>query len=83
MAGLSDVDDRLLDEARQTFERSRQLLQGEGLSPNDCARPYCIIEPLEGGKLDHWCGYRLDADSGQELYQWLDWQTVQVLVERQ
>lgn len=68
VAGLSSVDDRLTDEAREIFEQGRQLLQSEGLSPSECARPYCVIEPLEGGKLDKWCGYRLDADSGTELY---------------
>ncbi|WP_018403847.1 hypothetical protein [Marinobacter gelidimuriae] len=59
--------------AQAQLEYSRQLLLDQGLSGPDCTRPYCIIEPLQNGKLDSWCGFRLDADQGEELYQWLSY----------
>ncbi|MBE0485014.1 MAG: isopropylmalate isomerase [Marinobacter sp.] len=83
VAGLSKADERLQSQARENLEQSRMLLRQAGLSPTDCARPHCIIEPLQGGRLDSWCGYRLAADRGEELYQWLDWETVQASVQRQ
>lgn len=77
VAALSRSDNRMQEEAADLLAQSKTLLYEAGLSPEDCSRPYCIIEPLQEGKLDSWCGYRLDADQGEELYQWLDWETVQ------
>ncbi|HEA53983.1 MAG TPA: isopropylmalate isomerase [Marinobacter antarcticus] len=68
--------------AQQQLSNSRQTLADSGLEEADCARPYCIIEPLQNGRLDTWCGYRLDADEGKDLYQWLDWETVQAAMKR-
>ncbi|QSP96601.1 isopropylmalate isomerase [Marinobacter salinisoli] len=62
--------------AKATLDESRNLLLRKGLSGSDCARPYCIIEPLQNGQLDSWCGFRIDADEGEELYQWLSYPEV-------
>lgn len=80
---LAQDDDVGQARAGKALVLARDRLQAAGLSEPDCARPYCIIEPLQDGKLDTWCGYRLDADRGEELYQWLDWETVQSAVQRQ
>lgn len=68
--------------AQKRLADSRSRLADEGLTEEDCLRPYCIIEPLQNGQLDTWCGYRLDADEGEDLYQWLDWETVQAVTKR-
>ena len=69
-------------EAAQSLADVQAGLQGAGLTEADCSKPYCIIEPLQNGQLDSWCGYRIDADEGNDLYQWLDWDTVQAAVQR-
>lgn len=83
VSALAQGDEAGQAEAELMLARARDRLLAAGLSEPDCARPYCIIEPLQEGKLDTWCGYRLDADRGEELYQWLDWETVQAAVQRQ
>jgi len=77
VAGLSRSDAGMQKEAAELLTQSMTMLSDAGLSPEDCSRPYCIIEPLQEGRLDSWCGYRLNADKGEELYQWLDWKNVQ------
>lgn len=79
---LAAENDEAQNKAQQQLAQSRQQLASAGLAEADCARPYCIIEPLQNGRLDTWCGYRLDADEGEELYQWLDWETVQAALQR-
>lgn len=79
---LAAENDDAQSRAQQHLSESRQQLASAGLAEADCARPYCIIEPLQNGRLDTWCGYRLDADEGEELYQWLDWETVQAALQR-
>jgi len=79
---LAAENDGAQSRAQQRLAQSRQQLANTGLAEADCARPYCIIEPLQNGRLDTWCGYRLDADEGEELYQWLDWETVQAALQR-
>ncbi|WP_288365896.1 hypothetical protein [uncultured Marinobacter sp.] len=83
VSALAQGDEAGQAEAELVLTGARDRLLAAGLSEPDCARPYCIIEPLQEGKLDTWCGYRLDADRGEELYQWLDWETVQAEVQRQ
>ncbi|WP_349519237.1 isopropylmalate isomerase [Marinobacter sp. NFXS11] len=83
VSALAQSDEAGQQEAERALVRARERLLAAGMTEPDCARPYCIIEPLQDGKLDAWCGYRLDADTGEELYQWLDWETVQAAVQRQ
>lgn len=70
------------EQAQLYLSDSREILAESGLSETDCSRPYCIIEPLQNGRLASWCGYRLDADEGADLYQWLDWGAVQTALQR-
>jgi hypothetical protein len=51
----------------------RDDMQEAGLDEAQCTRPYCMIQPLAGGKLDSYCGYRIDANQGEEIYQWVPW----------
>ncbi|WP_228704426.1 isopropylmalate isomerase [Marinobacter antarcticus] len=82
VAALAAQNADAQDQAQKRLSDSRLKLVDEGLTEADCLRPYCIIEPLQNGRLDTWCGYRLDADEGEDLYQWLDWETVQAGMKR-
>lgn len=73
---LSASDDALKSEAEALLRQSNDLLDDAGIEQSDCSRPYCIIEPLQGGRLDSWCGFRIPADEGDELYQWLNWSDI-------
>lgn len=61
------------DAAREPLESARDELQQAGIAESSCTRPYCMIQPLQGGQLDTYCGYRIAATSGDELYQWVPW----------
>jgi hypothetical protein len=73
VASISDEDPALKSESRELLQQSARALAIAGVPQESCSRPYCIIEPLQGGRLDSWCGFRIPADQGDELYQWLDW----------
>lgn len=75
--GLSAKQDARKQEGIKGLNMSQELLARNGLDKDDCSRPLCIIEPLQGGKLDSWCGYRVMKTDGPELYQWFEWSTVQ------
>jgi len=47
-----------------------QLAAGE-MAEDVCERPYCMVVPLTGGRLDSYCGYRRPDPSGRELYRWV------------
>ncbi|MBZ2168605.1 isopropylmalate isomerase [Marinobacter sp. F4216] len=83
VSALADEDRVAGATAKAKLDESRSLLHREGLSGSDCARPYCIIEPLQNGQLDSWCGFRIDADEGEELYQWLSYPEVRELLSSQ
>jgi hypothetical protein len=51
----------------------RDEMREAGLDEGQCTRPYCMIQPLAGGKLDSYCGYRIDATQGEDIYQWVPW----------
>ncbi len=51
----------------------RNELRQAGLDEAQCTKPYCIIQPLSGGKLDSYCGYRIAATQGDTIYQWEPW----------
>lgn len=59
------MDDRL--------ERARQGLAAVGIAENECDKPLCIIEPKANGRLESYCGYRLDDETGAALYRWVRW----------
>ncbi|EBA00510.1 isopropylmalate isomerase large subunit [Marinobacter sp. ELB17] len=82
VAALAAENAEAQGQAQMRLSDSQQKLEAEGLTKTGCLRPYCIIEPLQNGRLDTWCGYRLDADEGDDLYQWLDWETVQTALKR-
>lgn len=73
VAAISEEDPELKSESRELLRQSAGVLDGAEVPQQACLRPYCIIEPLQGGRLDSWCGFRIPADEGDELYQWLNW----------
>lgn len=75
--GLSEKHHARKQDGLEDFKLSRRILARNGLSEDDCSRPLCIIEPLQAGKLDSWCGYRVVTPDGPELHQWFEWSTVQ------
>ncbi len=68
-------------QSRQRLSHNSKKLSDSGFEEADCFRPYCIIKPMQNGRLDSWCGYRLDADEGTDLYQWLAWEEVQTALQ--
>jgi len=78
---LAANDTGAQEQTKWLLSDNRKRLNNLGVSEADCSRPYCIIEPLQGGRLNSWCGYRLEADEGTDLYQWLDWGTVQTALQ--
>ncbi|WP_420389243.1 isopropylmalate isomerase [Marinobacter sp.] len=73
VAALSESDSSLKARAETLLKQSTYVLNEAGIEQQDCSRPYCIIKPLQNGRLESWCGYRIAADQGEELYQWLNW----------
>ncbi|WP_194864370.1 hypothetical protein [Alloalcanivorax profundimaris] len=70
---MSRHDEAARERAREALRRLRRDLAGQGLDADACSRPRCIIEPLQGGKLDSWCGFRLPDREGPNLYRWVAW----------
>lgn len=58
---------------RMQLASVREQLRQAGLDETQCTKPYCIIQPLSGGKLDSYCGYRIAAYQGDTIYQWVPW----------
>lgn len=75
--GLSIDRESLTQEGLERLESSRAILAANDLERADCTRPHCIIEPLQAGKLDSWCGYRVDRSDGPEVFQWFEWSKVE------
>ncbi|MBL7251915.1 hypothetical protein ACLD02_13485 [Alloalcanivorax sp. C16-2] len=73
VAAMSRHDEAARERAREALRRLRRDLAGQGLDADACSRPRCIIEPLQGGKLDSWCGFRLPDREGPNLYRWVAW----------
>lgn len=57
----------------ETLDEVRQQMAAVGIADQECSKPYCLIQPRQGGKLDSYCGYRLAAETGDELYRWVPW----------
>ena len=60
-----------LDVAESQLQQTRARLAAEGVAEDDCERPYCMVVPLAGGRLDSYCGYRRPDPSGREEYRWV------------
>lgn len=75
--GLSVDQQALTQQGLERLASSRAILAANDLARTDCTRPHCIIEPLDAGKLDSWCGYRLDRSDGPEVFQWFEWSKVE------
>lgn len=73
VSALSRDDQVAAERARDQLRRLRRELQEQGMGVEACSRPRCIIEPLQGGKLDSWCGFRLADQTGARLYRWVAW----------
>lgn len=58
---------------QQNLEAVRAQMMAAGADPQACSKPNCMIDPLPGGKLDSYCGYRVTATHGEDLYQWVPW----------
>lgn len=56
-----------------SLDQVRRKMSSSGVDVDSCSKPYCMIQPLQGGKLDSYCGYRVAASQGEDLYQWVPW----------
>ncbi len=75
--GLSLDQEALTRQGLEQLDNSRAILAANNLERGDCTRPHCIIEPLQAGELDSWCGYRVDRSDGPEVFQWFEWSKVE------
>jgi hypothetical protein len=57
----------------QRLEQARKGLAAAGIAEESCNKPMCIIEPKANGRLESYCGYRLDDETGAALYRWVRW----------
>lgn len=57
----------------QRLEQARKGLAAVGIAEESCNKPMCIIEPKANGRLESYCGYRIDDESGAALYRWVRW----------
>ena len=65
-----DGQQQVLD---QRLEQARLRLAAAGIAEESCNKPMCIIEPKANGRLESYCGYRFDDESGAALYRWVRW----------
>jgi len=72
-ANVARLDGQRVASLDQSLAQARQALQAAGQDENACQKPYCIIQPKAGGRLDSYCGYRVADRSGNELYRWVPW----------
>lgn len=72
-ANVAQLDGQRVASLDQSLAQARQALQAAGQDENACQKPYCIIQPKAGGRLDSYCGYRVADRSGNELYRWVPW----------
>ena len=75
--GLSVDQQALTQKGLERLKSSRAILEANNLERSDCTLPHCIIEPLQAGKLDSWCGFRVDRSDGPEVFQWFEWSKVE------
>lgn len=65
-----DGQQQVLD---QRLEKVRLRLAAAGIAEESCNKPMCIIEPKANGRLESYCGYQLNDESGAALYRWVRW----------
>lgn len=72
-ANVAKLDGQRVASLDQSLAQARQALLDAGQDENACQKPYCIIQPKAGGRLDSYCGYRVADPTGNELYRWVPW----------
>lgn len=72
-ANVAHLDGQRGEASLAGLQQARQALAERGIDEASCQRPYCIIQPKAGGRLDSYCGYRIADPSGRELYHWVPW----------
>lgn len=75
-ASVAKLDGQRTASLDQALHQSRQALKAAGQDEADCRRPFCIVQPKAGGRLDSYCGYRIADPGGHELYRWVPWTPV-------
>lgn len=72
-ANVAKLDGQRVASLDQSLAQARQALLEAGQDESTCQRPYCIVLPKAGGRLDSYCGDRVADPSGNELYRWVPW----------
>ncbi|KAA0972997.1 hypothetical protein [Pseudomonas sp. ANT_H12B] len=72
-ANVARLDGQTTTSLDEALRQSRQALLVAGQDEAQCQRPYCIVQPRAGGRLDSYCGYRIADPGGNELYRWVPW----------
>lgn len=73
-ANVRRLDGQQLDGLGHQLQQARQGLAAAGIAEDSCHKPMCIIEPKANGRLESYCGYRIDDESGAALYRWVRWE---------
>ncbi|UTW08916.1 hypothetical protein [Pseudomonas benzenivorans] len=72
-AKVARLDGQQVASFDQVLRQARQALNDAGQNEAACRRPFCIVQPRAGGRLDSYCGYRIADPGGSELYRWMPW----------
>lgn len=72
-ANVARLDGQARAVPEQKLLDAREELARAGVAEADCQRPFCVVQPEAGGRLDSYCGYRVDDPTGAELYRWVPW----------
>lgn len=75
-ANVAKLDGQQTASLDQALAQARQALNDAGQDEAACRRPFCIVQPKAGGRLDSYCGYRIADPGGNELYRWVPWTPV-------
>lgn len=72
-ANVARLDGQARDAPKQRLNEAREALARAGVAEATCERPFCVVQPEAGGRLNSYCGYRVDDPTGAELYRWVPW----------
>lgn len=72
-ANVAKLDGQRTASLDLALGQARQALNAAGQDEAACRRPFCIVQPKAGGRLDSYCGYRIADPAGDELYRWVPW----------
>lgn len=72
-ANVAKLDGQAKSVSDHKLQGARQALKLAAVDESRCQRPFCVVQPLAGGRLDSYCGYRHDDPSGTQLYLWQSW----------